>query len=1067
VDAVDTVRGGGPHDLSREETQEALLRAVERQRYQLVWLGIPCASFSVLWTQALRPTLRDRLYPSGRPDLPPTWQRYVMQHNALAGFSAAIALLAWEASATFVIENPVDRGLRRSPHFRWAWRNHAPLWLLPSIRALASVVQPRWITFAQCAWSSDFQKWTTLMVGGRHARHLDVFNDMPCRHSRHARVARGYDGDGASNAVPAGEYPTLMCAAVAAAISTVEPIPRAQWLEWRHRSRFSAEARALAQWASRQAEANALAAAAFWDEEATTPAPDGAGVNPASASDVQGLIWRSAPDAIPAAWPERLDVAGERARAARTAALRYVSRRRAEPESSRVLSSEELPVPHPPPSTVAAPDPSQVPWPKGAPARPVRIEQLYNPGVYIAIRRFIQVIASDLRAAEDAARAGRPIPPLPFRDTLECPAASTQPAWARECVWDTSNPHDCVPLQPYSEVERPVQDVDWRFFAHWGALLRWPDADMLRRVAVVGCDSRSTCPRNTVIFGHHGGLRTHYEPAKAVVDEDTAQGWVTLGTADLHTVPQRLVPRNVVSQRKWKIAGGELVEVTKWRVATDDSMDAPLSASRNAGIDSTDISHIQLPTLRELGRAVAVLQSLSPSLEMHFSPSALQHVALWALDLSSAYRKLAAARHERWLQGFIWYDGVRTDSRCEFGSAHLVDLFERVSSFVLAVARRRIRQYDRLHPYTAARAAWCADRRGQGLTSTDPTYSAIYLDDGFGATCLEPGEPMHGKPPGRPPVDVTVMWRAASQRLQLRLFVHSSRAQMHLAIVRQTFNEAGWDVAVEKVQLGPCIDLLGLALDTRQGGFFFVPEAKRRGLLAELAAQQPPLLHSDNRVPRTAVERLVGRLGHIAQVVAEGNAHMQPLFRLQNASFRVRLRGAKRDRGGAESRARPGYRRVRPRHIQVDGSTAALRQYQHALSWWSNVLEGHVTVPLAPRLVFPDVSAPGCAFVFTDAAREIGTGHGGFTCVRWAHEHTARFYYMSRRWPDDVRRRLQADKFSMPAGEVSIKNLTRAVAHASASSSTLPHILSRLDCSDNDAFRNHPNQQCFLCCASC
>jgi len=697
----------------------------------------------------------------------------------------------------------------------------------------------------------------------------------------------------------------------------------------------------------------------------------------------------------------------------------------------------------------------------------VRIEQLYNPGVYIAIRRFIQVIASDLRAAEDAARAGRPIPPLPFRDTLECPAASTQPAWARECVWDTSNPHDCVPLQPYSEVERPVQDVDWRFFAHWGALLRWPDADMLRRVAVVGCDSRSTCPRNTVIFGHHGGLRTHYEPAKAVVDEDTAQGWVTLGTADLHTVPQRLVPRNVVSQRKWKIAGGELVEVTKWRVATDDSMDAPLSASRNAGIDSTDISHIQLPTLRELGRAVAVLQSLSPSLEMHFSPSALQHVALWALDLSSAYRKLAAARHERWLQGFIWYDGVRTDSRCEFGSAHLVDLFERVSSFVLAVARRRIRQYDRLHPYTAARAAWCADRRGQGLTSTDPTYSAIYLDDGFGATCLEPGEPMHGKPPGRPPVDVTVMWRAASQRLQLRLFVHSSRAQMHLAIVRQTFNEAGWDVAVEKVQLGPCIDLLGLALDTRQGGFFFVPEAKRRGLLAELAAQQPPLLHSDNRVPRTAVERLVGRLGHIAQVVAEGNAHMQPLFRLQNASFRVRLRGAKRDRGGAESRARPGYRRVRPRHIQVDGSTAALRQYQHALSWWSNVLEGHVTVPLAPRLVFPDVSAPGCAFVFTDAAREIGTGHGGFTCVRWAHEHTARFYYMSRRWPDDVRRRLQADKFSMPAGEVSIKNLTRAVAHASASSSTLPHILSRLDCSDNDAFRNHPNQQCFLCCASC
>lgn len=193
VDAVDTVLGGDLHDLLRAEVQEVILRAGEQRRYQLIWLGTPCASFSVLWTQPSRPVLRDRLHPAGRPGLSPAWQLYVAQQNALASFSAAVALQAWEAGATFVIENPVDRGLRQSPHFRWAWRAHAPLWLLPSVRALAQAVRPRWVTFAQCAWGSEFQKWTTLMVGGQRSRHLDVLNDMPCCHPHHARVARGYE----------------------------------------------------------------------------------------------------------------------------------------------------------------------------------------------------------------------------------------------------------------------------------------------------------------------------------------------------------------------------------------------------------------------------------------------------------------------------------------------------------------------------------------------------------------------------------------------------------------------------------------------------------------------------------------------------------------------------------------------------------------------------------------------------------------------------------------------------------------------------------------------------------
>lgn len=72
-------------------------------------------------------------------------------------------------------------------------------------------------------------------------------------------------------------------------------------------------------------------------------------------------------------------------------------------------------------------------------------------------------------------------------------------------------------------------------------------------------------------------------------------------------------------------------------------------------------------------------------------------MALWPLDLTNAFRELAAARHEKWMQQFVWVNGVRLDKRCLFGTKHLVDLFQRVSTFVMAVARERIGAYDARH----------------------------------------------------------------------------------------------------------------------------------------------------------------------------------------------------------------------------------------------------------------------------------------------------------------------------------------------------------------------------------
>ena len=83
--------------------------------------------------------------------------------------------------------------------------------------------------------------------------------------------------------------------------------------------------------------------------------------------------------------------------------------------------------------------------------------------------------------------------------------------------------------------------------------------------------------------------------------------------------------------------------------------------------------------------------------------------------------------------------------------------------------------------------------------------------------------------------------------------------------------------------------------------------------------------------------------------------------------------------------------------------------------WWHAALEGQISVPLAPRLHFPSLSESGSAFLFTDAAREPGTGHGGLTMIRTSSQLL--FLYMNPRWPEPIRIALHENELSMPAGE--------------------------------------------------
>ena len=215
VDQIDLLHGGSDDDMAVAEARERVLASVRARKYSIVWIGTPCSSFSLWWLDASMRQLRSRERPAGLPSLPRRERAYLRKHNALVEFSAQVALAAFEVGATFVIENPPDRGQLGSPLFRWAARRHAPLWLMPCMRSLTVKTRAVMLTFPQCALGGDFQKWTSLLVAGPRASQLQALGELTCTHGgKHARVAEGRDTQGRSNAAASAAYPIGMAAFV-------------------------------------------------------------------------------------------------------------------------------------------------------------------------------------------------------------------------------------------------------------------------------------------------------------------------------------------------------------------------------------------------------------------------------------------------------------------------------------------------------------------------------------------------------------------------------------------------------------------------------------------------------------------------------------------------------------------------------------------------------------------------------------------------------------------------------------------------------------------------------------
>ena len=984
---VDIKIGGDRHSILDDVVYEALCRWAASGLVEHMWLGVVCSSFSLLWTQPGRIKLRSRQHPEGLLPLPPKWFEYVQRGNMIVRRAVTIAILQYRSGRSFFIENVPDYGYPQSPLFRWSKRAHVPIWITSWMRGLASEVPLLWGTTAMCGWGGPFHKPTTVCGAGPNASAVLGINEVQCTTLRHELLATGVDSQGRQLSPLSGEYPPLFCAYFAytftRGVAPHAPSAAAQTAVTQHLLSVIDRQRAS------MAEPSVHATPA---SEPSSSSPSSMLSSAAFAAIAVG--WRSAHDAIPTHWPEREDVMGERYARVRADPLPYISRRRAEPESAEVLARRPMPQPVAPPTTAPKPPRPPTAWPEGCPPRPIRIAQLYHDGVYADIMADVD----EVRASCQVGEAGGE-PPKVHSSTYP---PELQPAWARQCPWDTSDPDDCVPLQP-TDSEFLQQGARPAFFTAWAAKLKWPDEDMIAQVTQTGVEGRSDCTRATVVMGHHGGLRKHYREASESVQADTKLGFMSTGRRDLWVVPSILVAKNCVRRRIWKLIDGELTRTIKWRVSTDDSIEVEGEVSRNNGMDREEWSSAGLPNARTLGEMVAIVKSVCDEMGLDALPIELEQIALWAFDLSHAYRELAIQRMEQGQQCFVWSDGVRKDQRCVFGAAHMVDLFQRVTSFVLAVGQHRILDYERQHPPSPARQAWLKWRREACGLRGGSGQSTIYLDDGLGLTVLAQGEPIVGHAQFASTPSTAMVSIEPSGVVKLDLFVNKSRAQVDLAIMRATFQEAGWDIAVDKVQLGLAIQELGLMCSSEGDGALTVPEAKRQGMLREIAEQQNPAA-ADRAVPLEDVEGLSGRCLHIAMVAHEANPYMQPMYRMQRAKRHLPTRRGKRPI------------KVKLSRVAVQGSKPAQIAYQQSLKWWQHALEGGISAPLSPKLAFPALGEPGTAFMFTDAAREDGTGHGAFTFVRTADGQLV-FLYIDPRWPDDVLADLQSNKCSMPAGE--------------------------------------------------
>ena len=365
------------------------------------------------------------------------------------------------------------------------------------------------------------------------------------------------------------------------------------------------------------------------------------------------------------------------------------------------------------------------------------------------------------------------------------------------------------------------------------------------------------------------------------------------------------------------------------------------------------------PTTVQFAAGCAVLLQAEPE-ETRRLPTALERSAAaenspeehcweWKIDLHSAYRFWANAKHELWMYGKQWGGKSYLDVRTQFGDASMVACFASFTNFFLWLLRRLRAGDERLREELGAPAelwaaidaapppaavAWLERREAAGLCDEDLqlSHESGYIDDIFGVAL--------GRARTKAILDVAVL------------------LSEYIGFVVQDKKKDGPKRSMTILGSRCDLDTMRLSLD----------EEKARSYLETLNECV------DKRSMRTRdFLSLVCRLVHASQYRPAGRPYLTSAF--------TALRQAER-RGRQRVRIGRGVRRD-------------LEFWQCAL------LKRNDGVALFPRNRFPPSGDPGLLEYAYDASGGDGLGAA---MLQDGPDGTRTCYYILHRWRGDHRR---------------------------------------------------------------
>ena len=984
VVALDLLSG---HDLSSPPAQQAVLVRVRRAEFIFVFAGTPCAPYSIARGGPFCPPLHTS---SGPVEPCPTgWADYRALHDDFLDFTCTVFRAASTVGSACVLENPACVSVAGPAH--WAAKaHHGSIFTTEAILELLRDVHFISVDFAQCAFGGNYRKWTKYLYTADLDPFIHGWSAFGCTHGfgKHPDVAYGRDELGAAKSARAAAYPKGLNQATAAI-------------------------------------AAAFAAPLFLDPPALA-----AGVGRAADGPKLSKPIRDACDA-----------AAERP-------ARFSSSRNLRPASDDELRLEPIIELAPPPTPFPRrAEPLANGWPPGWEARrPIKIEQLYRPGVYAQFELWLEDSELELTSAaakadlppsssswQEActarrdARAGAPLCSSHPGRTYTIPAADLADG-AELCTWDTADRDDCRPVEPSTGATGfPGElQLDRARLQEMADALGWTDFDITDQICGGGLEARTGCPRDTVVSRHHPGFFTNFPAAVKAIAADLGKDWARqpakragARVGHLPYVPCHADPRDVIMRmltRVLEAADGTttLEDYPKARVSTNLSKGG--EASVNAGCAKHD-TEVGLPTVPEIARMAAVCDMADTPQGTPRLPRTGRHGAgFYALDLASAYRYVVIQLLDLWCHTFMWLDadgcvGIGVDLRLCFGGAYGPNRFERITTLIGAFILLKQDEYDAANPYPNPVQAWRAERRSAqrlgalapGGAQLSPKGLRIYLDDYSGVGLLHPASP---------PDDCKLLIpdAAAMRALGLTPAPLDSRLVAHASIAARELERVGLTVATDKTMIGSSIIALGLQPDV-DADTVSCPTSKRRLLLAQIR-ETVRLIHANSEVERKGVERLTGRLCNISQVLPEIAAELHGGYVVANA----------RRRGG------PAKGSLLAR-VSLPSTSPARASLLRLCAVADDALDSNAGVALAPARRF---QAPGDAGVLTtqsDASGDIAAGDAGAGGFSFHPTQPLLIYITSGTWPDDIAAALAesalephlrsgAPRFSMPAAEL-------------------------------------------------